>query len=113
MSAGSGITTTRICMPGFFEALAKIPDRKVKKYFVTIDGQKYQVDLEKKKWAQQHGEDKLMIKDGEIILKPKPKSKTRYSVLGQAEKGYLFQDDDIHWPTEIVEGGKTWLIEQE
>ena len=113
MSAGSGTITTRSYMPGLFDALGKIPDRTAKKFYVTVAGEKHQVTLEKKKWAQQHGEDNLMIKDGEIVLKPRPKPKTRYSVLRQADRGYVFQDDDIHWPTEIVEGGETWLTEQE
>jgi len=113
VSAGYGTTTIRIYMPGLFEALGNIPDRTEKKFFVTVAGEKHQVNLEKKRWAQQHGEDNLMIKNGEIVVKPKSKPKTHYSVLRHAEKGYLFQDDDIHWPTEIVEGGKTWLTEQE
>ena len=46
-------------------------------------------------------------------MKPKPKAKTQSSILKQAQKGYVFQDDDIHWPIEIVKGGKAWLIEQE
>ena len=50
---------------------------------------------------------------GEIVLKPKPKAKTQYSILKEAQKGYVFQDDDIHWPNGIAEGGKTRLIEQE
>lgn len=113
MSAGYGTTTTRIYMPGLFEALGRTTDKTAKKFFVTVAGEKYEVTLEKKKWAQRQGEENLMIKDGEIVLKPRPKPKTQYSVLRQAEKGYLFHDDDIHWPTEIVEGGKTWLKEQE
>ena len=100
-------------MPGLFEALAKMPKREPKKFFITVEGTKYEVALEKKQWALQHGEENLMIKDGEIVLKPKPKPKTQYSVLKESKKGYVFQDNDIHWPTEIVEGGKVWLIEQE
>jgi len=100
-------------MPGFFEALSNLPPIPTKKYFVTVAGQQYEVTLEKKKWALQYNEEELMIKDGEIVLKPPPKPKTQYSVLKESKKGYAFQDDDIHWPTGIVEGGKAWLIERE
>ena len=93
--------------------MAKMPKRGLKKFYVTIAGEKHEVTLEKFKWAQQHGEVNLMIKDGEIVLKPKPRSRTQYSVLKAAEKGYVFQDDDIHWPMEIAQGGKAWLIEYE
>ena len=83
-------------MPGLFEALAKMPKREPKKFFITVEGTKYEVALEKKQWALQHGEENLMIKDGEIVLKPKPKPKTQYSVLKESKKGYVFHDDDIH-----------------
>ena len=62
-------------MPGLFDALAKIPHRPAKKFYVTVAGEEHEVTLEKKKWAQKHGEGNLMIKDGEIVLKPKPKAK--------------------------------------
>ena len=113
MSAESGTTTTRSYMPGLFEALSKMPHRQAKKFFITVAGEKHEVTLQKKKWSQKHGEDNLMIKDGEIVLKPKPKAKTQYSILKEEEQGYVFQDDDIHWPKGIAEGGKAWLIEQE
>jgi len=100
-------------MPGLFDALAKMPKRQKKKFYINVADKEHEVSLEKKKWAQQYGEENLMIKDGEIVLKPKPKAKTQYSILKQAQKGYVFQDDDIHWPIEIVKGGKAWLIEQE
>jgi hypothetical protein len=100
-------------MPGLFEALAKTPRRPEKKFYITVAGEKHEVTLEKKKWAQQHGEENLMIKDSEIVLKPKPKANTQYRILKETQKGYVFQDDDIHWPTGIVEGGKAWLMEQE
>jgi hypothetical protein len=100
-------------MPGFFEALSNLPPIPTKKLFVNVAGQEYEVTLEKKKWAIQHGEENRMIKDGEIVVKPTPKPKTRYSVLKKATKGYTFHDNDIHWPNKIVEGGVTWQIESE
>jgi hypothetical protein len=100
-------------MPGLFEALAEVPKRGPKKFYVTIAGDKHEVTLEKFQWAQQHGEENLMIKDGDIVLRPKPMARTQYSVLRTAQKGYVFQEDDIHWPKAIAEGGKAWLIEYE
>jgi hypothetical protein len=100
-------------MPGFFKALAKVPKRSPKKFYVTIAGEKHEVTLEKLKWAQQHGEENLMIKGGDIVLRPKPKAKTQYSVLKTAQRGYVFHQDDIHWPIGIAEGGVTWQIERE
>ena len=100
-------------MPGLFDALKNMPKREPKKFFITVQGEKHEVTLEKKKWAQQHGEENLMIKDGEIVLRPRPKAKTQYSVLKEAQKGYVFQDDDIHWPTGIEKGGKAGQIERE
>ena len=57
-------------MPGLFEALAKMPKRGPKKHFVTVDGEKYEVPFEKHQWAIQQGFENLMIKNGEIVLKP-------------------------------------------
>lgn len=113
MSAGSGIIMTRNYMPGLFDALANMPKRPPKQFHITVDGKKHQVTMEKKQWAQQHGEENLMIKDGQIVIRPRPKPKTKYSTLVKSSKGYFFQDDDIHWPNEIAEGGVTWLIESE
>ena len=113
MSAGSGTTTTRSYMPGLFEALANRPKKEPKKFYITVDGAEHEVTLEKKKWAQQYGEDNLMIKDDEIVLRPKPRPKTQYSILVESDKGYVFQDDDIHWPKTMQEGGDTWQIESE
>jgi len=100
-------------MPGLFEALGNMSKREPKKFFITVEGKDYEVTLEKKQWARQHGEENLMIKDGEIVLRSTPIAKTQYSTLKETEKGYVFQDDDIHWPTAIADGGKTWMIERE
>ena len=70
--------------------------------------------LEKKLEVLKHGEDAYVWKSPtEFILKQKLKPKTRYSILCNAEKGYKFEQNDIHWPNEVVQGGMTWLIEQE
>ena len=55
-----------------------------------------------------------MIKNGEIVLKPTRKIQVRYSELLVTEKeGYFFEDNDIHWPTRIAEGGLSWQIKSE
>ena len=113
MSAGYGTITIRSYMPGLFDALNKLPKRGPKKFFITVQGVEHEVTLAKKLWAQQHGEENLMLKDGAIVLKPKPKPKTQDSILLKADEGYFFQDADIHWPKKIAEGGVTWQIEQE
>jgi hypothetical protein len=113
VSAGSGTTTTRSYMPGLFEALANRPKKEPKKFYITVDGAEHEATLEKKKWAMKQGEENLMIKDGEITVRPPPIPKTQYSILVESDKGYVFQDDDIHWPKEIAEGGVTWQIEHE
>ena len=77
-------------MTGIFEALKQMPKREPKKFFVKVEG-----------------------KDGEITVKPPVKLKTQNKTLIKAEKGYVFQDDDIHWPNGIAEGGVTWQIERE
>ena len=113
MSAGSGTTTTRSYMPGLFEALKNMPKREPKKFFITVQGKEHEVSLEKKLWSQQHGEDNLILKDGEIVVKPAPLLKSKYRTLAKSEKGYFFEDDDIHWPNKIAEGGVTWQTKSE
>lgn len=94
-----------------------LPPKPPKKHFVTIQGKQYQVGLKKKLEILQHGEENYMIKPAkfgpEILLKPKPKPKTRYSVLKKTTKGYSFEHGDIHWPNAVVDGGEAWLIEYE
>ena len=100
-------------MSNIFDALKQMPKKEPKKFFVTVEGKEYEVSLEKKKWAMKQGEENLMIKDGEITVRPPPKPKTQYKTLIKADKGYVFHDNDIHWPKEIAEGGVTWQIEHE
>jgi len=113
VSAGSGTTTTRSCMPGLFDALKNMPKREPKKFFITVQGKEHEVSLEKKLWSQQHGEDNLILKDGEIVVKPAPPPKSKYKTLIKSRKGYFFEDDDIHWPNKIAEGGVTWQTKSE
>ena len=85
-------------MAGIFDALKQIPKREPKKFFVKVEGKDYE---------------DLIIKNGEITVKPPAKLKTQHKTLIKAEKGYVFQDNDIHWPNGIAEGGVTWQIERE
>jgi hypothetical protein len=104
-------------MSEFLKALENFPKPVVKKHFVIIQDKQYEVSLKKKLEIMQHGEENYMVKitdvGPEFILRPKPKPKTRYSVLQKAGKGYSFEQGDIHWPNGIVENGETWLIEYE
>ena len=100
-------------MPGLFEALKNMPKREPKKFFITVQGKEHEVSLEKKLWSQQHGEENLVFKDGEIVVKPAQLPKSKYRTLVKSQKGYFFEDDDIHWPNKIAEGGVTWQTETE
>ena len=100
-------------MANIFDALKQMPKREPKKFFITVEGKEHEVSLEKKKWAMKQGEENLVIKDGEITVKPPPKLKTQYKTLIKADNGYFFHDNDIHWPNKIAEGGVTWQIESE
>lgn len=104
-------------MSELLKALRNLPPKKENKHFVTIEGKRYQVNLQKKLEIMRNGEQNYMIKPAkfgpEILLKPIPKATTEYSVLKKADKGYSFLDGDIHWPNAVVENGDAWLIEQE
>ena len=101
-------------MSELFKALESMPPSKPKVHTVCICGQNVVVTLEKKLEVQRHGEEAYhWISPTEFALKPRPKPKTRYSMLKKAKKGYKFQDSDIHWPNAVVEGGEAWLIEYE
>ena len=100
-------------MPGFFDALQNLPEPKAKKFFLNVEGKEYEVPLEKYIWGRDLGMENLMIKDGEIVRKPRRSVTAKYPVLQQADKGYFFEDNDIHWPSKIADGGVTWQIKSE
>ena len=104
---------TRSCMPGFFEAINNLPPPREKKHHVVIQGQQVEVSLQRKLEIIRHGEENFMISDDEIVLKPRPSPKTVYPILKTADKGYYFEQGDIHWPNDFRGGGKAWLIESE
>lgn len=100
-------------MSAIFDALDNLPKRQPKKHFVMIDGNKIEVTLEKKLEIMRHGEDKYMVKDSKVVIKPIHKIKSKFRKLIKSEKGYYFVDNDIHWPEKVDAGGKTWQIEYE
>ena len=100
-------------MPGFFEAMAGRPRPVVKKHVVTIQGKEIEVDLAKKLEIQQAGEDKYMLENNEVVLRPKPKTNRTFSVLTKNDRGYSFYNGDPYWVESIVEEGYTWQIESE
>ena len=79
-------------MSAIFDALDNLPKRQPKKHFVMIDGNKIEVTLEKKLEIMRHGEDKYMIEDSKVVLKPIPKIKSKFKKLIVSEKGYHFVD---------------------
>lgn len=100
-------------MSEIFKALANLTKKPDKKHFAMVEGKEVEVSLDKKLEMMRHGEENYMFKGEDIVLRPRPRPKTQYSVLRKAEKGYVFQDGDIHWPIDTVEGGEAWLIEYE
>ena len=94
------------------KALRNLPPQNPKKHFVTVQGKKYEVTLKEKLEMMKHGEENYIRIDGKFEI-PKPKAKTRYSTLKQSTKGFSFEQNDIHWPNDIVNGGSVWLIEYE
>ena len=100
-------------MSELLKALKNLPERK-KVHTVTIAGHSIVVTLEKKLEVLKHGEDAYhWISPTEFALKPPPKPKTQFPILVKVKKGYYFEQNDIHWPNKIAEGGESWLIEQE
>lgn len=89
----------------------KVPPPK--KHFVIIDGKKIEVSLEKALEVKRNGEENYVITKFGLALRTPKKPKTRYSVLKKADKGYTFEQGDIHWPNGMAEEGEAWLIEYE
>lgn len=85
-----------------------------KQHTVCIEGREVVVSLDTKKEIMRKGEQSFhWVSPTRFELRPPPKPKTRFSVLVKAEKGYSFEDGDIHWPNGIMQGGEAWQIESE
>ena len=101
-------------MSDFLKDLRNLPPEKPKVHTVCIEGKKVVVTLKKKLEVIQHGEDAYRwISATQFALKPPVKLTTQYLILQKAQKGYVFEHGDIHWPKAVVEGGESWLIKQE
>ena len=100
-------------MSAIFDALKKFPKRDAKKHFVQIDGIQIEVTLQEKLEVIKQGEDRYMVEDGKLVLRPVQKIKSKFKKLVTSDRGYHFIDGDIHWPEKVSEGGKTWQIEYE
>ena len=111
MSVGYGIIMIRRLMLDWDEVAKGLEPQKKKVHVVTVQGQSLVVSLEKKLEVMKHGEDAYMWKSPtEIVLKPRPKKKAQYPTLEKAERGIVFEQNDIHWPTTVAEGGEIWKI---
>tara|TARA_X000000950_G_scaffold270244_1_gene349808 strand:- start:1599 stop:1892 length:294 start_codon:yes stop_codon:yes gene_type:complete len=95
-------------MPGFFDAIKNMPAPQEQKPKVVIGGKQYEVSLEMFKEVIKHGENQYHVKDGVIVRKPPEKITYNYSLLEKSEKGYKLMDNNLHWPTDIVDGGYEW-----
>ena len=101
-------------MSELLKALRSAPQRVEKKHTVCIEGRQVTVSLDQKKEILSKGEQAYhWVSPTKFELRPPPKPKTQFSVLVKADEGYSFDDNDIHWPNGIKEGGETWLIESE
>jgi len=101
-------------MSELLKALRSLPQRVEKQHTVCIEGRQITVSLEQKKEILSKGEQSYhWVSPTKFEPKPPPKPKAKFSVLVKADKGYSFEDNDIHWPKGIVENGETWLTESE
>jgi len=101
-------------VPGFFEAMASRRKKIVPSPTVIIDGKKIEVDAKKYKEIEMHGAHAYTLKDGEIVRKPKKSAVRTYLQLRKSDgKGYVFENGNPYWPTDLVKGGCTWQKKQE
>ena len=101
-------------MSDFLRDAKNLGPEKPKVHTVCIEGKEVVVTLKKKLEVIQYGEDAYRwISSTEFALKPPAKPTTQYTILQKAQKGFVFEQDDIHWPKAVVEGGQAWLIKQE
>ena len=100
-------------MPGFFEAFKNMPEPKKVIPKATIDGREFEVSTELFKEIQKHGEQEYTVKNDKIVMKPQTLARRRYPMLAKDEKGHNLLDGNMFWPTDKVDGGYTWQIEQE
>ena len=97
-------------MDPLIKALANMPPREKKKHIVTIDGQQIEVSLQKKLEIMRSGEYAFTLKNGNIIPKPKKRTKVECKVLVKADMGGHFLEGDPFWIESVAEKGYQWQI---
>ncbi len=100
-------------MSKVFEVLKNLPPIPEKKHTVTVQGKIIEVTLDKKLEILKHGEEKYMLKQGELMLKPVVKAKIRFAKLVKGGRGHNFVDGNPFWIDGESEEGYTWQIDTE
>ena len=95
------------------ELSIKIPAWRNKIHTVCIQGKEIEVSLQKKLEIQRAGEYSFILKDGQIVPKPRKKVSLTCPQLVKADIGGHFCDGDPYWITEIAEEGYQWQIKSE
>jgi len=95
------------------ELSIKIPAPRNKIHTVCIQGKEIEVSLQKKLEIQRAGEYSFILKDGQIVPKPRKKVRLTCPQLVKADIGGHFCDGDPYWITEIAEEGYQWQIKSE
>ena len=99
-------------MPGFFDAIDALQQRKPDTLYVVIEGEKIEVSPEQFKEIIKHGAENFYLKSGKITLRTRKKA-IEYPVLMKSQKGYKLLDGNPYWPESVVEGGFAWQIDYE
>ena len=100
-------------MDEIFKQLAKVPPPKMKVHTVNIQGVEVEVSLQKKLEIQRDCEYSFILKDGEIVPKPRKKVKLTCPQLVKADVGGHFCDGDPHWIIKVDKEGYQWQIKSE
>lgn len=100
-------------MDPLLKAFADMPPLKKKRHMVTVDGQSIEVTLQKKLEIMRSGESAFMLKDGNIVLRPKKRTKVKCKVLVKADVGAHFYEGDPYWIKDVAEKGYQWQIKSE
>ena len=97
-------------MPGFFDALKDFKPTSPKKHYVTIDGNKIEVPLQKHIEIQRVGIENYEYKNNEIVRKVIVPKEQKQTTLKKVDTGVQFYDKDPFWVKGIGEPGYTWRI---
>jgi hypothetical protein len=100
-------------MDPLLKALADMPPQEKKRHMVTIDGQQIEVSLQKKLEIMRSGEYAFIIKNGNIVPKPKKRTKVQCKILVKADVGGHFYESDPYWIESVAEKGYQWQIKSE